>query len=461
MSTGPLINPLSTLTGSGSFASDLQASLTRAVSIASLPLQLLQADQSKADGKASELSQLSSLFSNVQSSLQAIASGASNGALDASSANSSIAQPNLTGSALPGIYTINVLNAGSSASAISKTPAVPPTDPVPVSDPTTQNISPAGSFTLTVGTKTFNIQAQNLNALASAINSSGAPVQALVVNIGTPSAADYRLVVQSTSLGNTAIQLNDGSSDLLGVLAAGASASYTVDGQPPGGITTNSSTVTVAPGLNVTLGQAGITNVTVSANLNSVSNALSSFVDAYNSAVSELQKNHGQNGGALTGDSTVLSLGQALSQIANYTGSSGSITSLTQLGVEFTQQGTLTFDASALANLSQTQVTDAVSYLGGPTTGGFLQVATSTLKGFTDPTSGVIATENQAFQAQIQLDQQHVNDTQARINQLQANLQAQMAKADALIATLQQQNTFLQGLFQFNTTNNPNGASAG
>src|SRR6202023_1189647 len=100
-------------------------------------------------------------------------------------------------------------------------------------------------------------------------------------------------------LGNVAIQLNDGQNDLLSRLSTGASASYTVNGQPPGGISNSSSTVTVAPGLNVTLEKAVIADVTVAADLKSVSASLASFVNAYNSAVTELQKNHGQNGGAL------------------------------------------------------------------------------------------------------------------------------------------------------------------
>ena len=282
------------------------------------------------------------------------------------------------------------------------------------------------------------------------------------MNLGSPTAPDYRLVVQSTSLGNNAIQLNDGTNNLLNVLATGTSGSYTIDGQPPAGITTNSSNVTIASGLNVTLGgQTGTTTVTVSASLSSVSNALSTLVTAFNSAVTELQKNHGQNGGALTGDSTVLSMDQVLSQIGTYTGSGGSITNLTQLGVEFTDQGTLTFDPSVIAGLSPSQITDAVSFLGSPTTGGFLQYATNSLNGITDPIAGVIATESQSLQNQVNTDQTQINNDQAQITQLQANLQAQMAQADALIATLQQQNTFLQGLFQYATSNNPDVASAG
>ena len=48
--------------------------------------------------------------------------------------------------------------------------------------------------------------------------------------------------------------------------------------------------------------------------------------------------------------------------------------------------------------MSQSQITDALTFLGNPTTGGFLQFATNTLNGITDPTTGVIATETQSLQ---------------------------------------------------------------
>jgi flagellar hook-associated protein 2 len=451
--------PQTTLTGGSSYSSTLQAAVTRAVAIASLPMQLLQADQNTATGEATELGQLNSLFGSLQTSLQPVVSGTNNGALAATSSDTSVAQASLTGSALPGTYTLDVLNAGSESSAISSAPTPP------ITDPTSQSISQATSFTLTVGTQTYTVQpaGQDLNDLASAINSSGAPVQALVVNLGSPTAPDYRLVVQSTNLGENAIQLSDGTNNsLLSSLAPGSSASYTVDGQPSGGITTNSSTVTIGSGVTATLeGQTGSSTITVSADLSSVSNALSNFVTAFNAAIGELQKNYGQNGGALTGDSSVLDMSQVLSQIGTYTDSTGgSITNLTQLGLEFTDTGTLTFDPTAIAGLSQSQITDALSFLGSPTTGGFLQFATNTLDGITDPTTGVIATESQALQNQVNTDQTQITNDQAQVTQLQANLQAQMAASDALIATLQQQNTFLQGLFQYATSNNPDVASA-
>jgi flagellar hook-associated protein 2 len=449
-----LAAPQTSTTGSSSFASDLQASVNRALQIASLPMQALQADQSTISSQSSELTTLGGLFNSLQTSLQGITSGTGNNALQAQVGDKSVISANVTGSALAGTYTVQVLNAGSSSSAISNSATA-------VADPTSQNISSSTSFTLTVGTSTYTVTGANLNALAQGINSSGAPVQAVVINLGSPSAPNYQLSLQSTALGNVALQLNDGTSNLLSSLNTGTDASYTVDGQPPAGITTDSSTVTIAPGLNVTLEAQGNSTVTVSSNLSSVSSQLSAFVTAYNAAFAEVQKNTGQNGGALAGDSTLLEMRQALTQMISYSGSGGSITSLAQLGVEFTQQGTLTFNSSALTGLSQSQISDALTFLGDPNSGGFLQYANNTLTSITDPISGAVATETQTLQNKNQQDQTEITNDQAQLTLMQTKLQAQMAQANALIATLQNQTTFLQGLFQADTSNNPNASTAG
>jgi flagellar hook-associated protein 2 len=465
MSTSSVTNPslsnaLATLapqtstTDTSTFSTELQASATRALEIASLPMQALQADQSTISGESTELSTLGNLFGSLQTALQAVSGGTGSSALQASVGNSSVVSADITGSALPGTYSIDVLDPGTTSSAESTATSV--------TDPTSQSISSSSSFTLTVGTSTYTITpaTNSLNALASAINSSGAAVQAVVVNLGSPESPSYQLALQATALGGVALQLNDGT-NLLTSLTTGTDGSYTVNGQPPGGITTDAATVTVAPGLNVTLEGAGLTNVTVSSSLGSVSTELSSFVSAYNAAFAEVEKNFGQNGGALVGDSSVLEMQQALTQMINYAGSGGSITSLEQLGVQFTAQGTLTFDSSAMSSLSQSQISDALTFLGGTNSGGFLEYANNTLDSITDPATGVIATETQSFNTENQNDQTEINNDQAKLATLQTNLQNQMAQANALIANLQNQNTFLQGLFQYDTSNNPNASTAG
>src|SRR6201999_1810302 len=109
-----------------------------------------------------------------------------------------------------GDYTLNVINAGSKTITFSNAGAT-------VADPTTTSLSTASSFTLTVGTSTFTVTpaANTLNALGQSINSAGAGFSATLVNVGSPTSPYYRISLQSTTLQDENIQLNDGSQDLL------------------------------------------------------------------------------------------------------------------------------------------------------------------------------------------------------------------------------------------------------
>ncbi len=443
-------NPVSGFTGISTFAPDLQNAFNRAIAIASLPIQQLTSAKARFDGQAAELGQLGNLFTNLQTAIQSLASsGSGSNALAATVSDPSVLQAHVASGALAGTYTIQVLDPGSFSTALSNQGTSP------VTDPSSQSISSNTSLTLSVGGTNYTIQpsSQTLNALAQSINASGAPVQATVINLGSPGTPDYRLALQSTSLGNVAIQLNDGS-DLLSSVTTGTNAAYTLNGQPPGvngqpstGISSNSRTVTIGPGLTVNLQAVGTTDVTVAASSTALSNSLTSFVNAYNAITAELQKNRGQAGGALTGDSSLITLQESLRQLVNYSGSSGTFTSLTQLGVEFTQQGTLTFNASAVSSLSPDQVNQALSFLGDPLSSGFLKAATDNLNALMDPISGLLPSELQSVEQQSQNEAQAISDAQDRVNLLQTRLQAQLAAADALIATLQQQTQFIQGLF--------------
>src|ERR1700736_4075895 len=129
------ISPASTFTGSSSFGPDLQTALARAIAIASLPIQELTHKQQKITAQSNELNTISGLFTNLQSALQSFPSGSGSSALAAAVSDQTVLQASITGTPLRGSYTIQVLNAGSSSTALSNagTP--------PVTDPTTQNIS--------------------------------------------------------------------------------------------------------------------------------------------------------------------------------------------------------------------------------------------------------------------------------------------------------------------------------
>jgi flagellar hook-associated protein 2 len=446
-SSSSLPSSTATFNGTSQYAGDLQQEINQAVAIASIPMTELQSNVSTLQSESGEVTTLQNDFTSIQTAIQDLANGS--GALSGTSSDSSVASVSVDSSAAlaSGTYTLDVISAGSPTSAISAA-GLPN-----VADPSTSSISTSNTFTLTVDGSNYTITpaSNTLNALAEAINSSNLGVTATVVNIGPPSAPDYRLTLQSTSLGDENIQLNDGSQNLLTVLAAGTSAQYTVDGQPASPadpISSNSSTVTLAPGVTVDLLQAGQTTVTVAPDSSSSANALSAFATAYNQAVSDLNTNHGTSGGALTGQSIVMELQQSLQGLLQYAGGSGSVTSLADLGLTFNSTGQLSFDQSTFENVASTDPTDLSNFLGSATSGGFLQSATNLLNGLENPNNGIFASTNNSYEQQITEDNTQITDMQTRITNMQNTLTAQMTTADTLIASLESQVSYYTTLFQ-------------
>ncbi len=423
------------------YSSDLQQVLSRSIAIASLPLDQLNSQLTGLQNRSTELDTINGKFAALLTALQGVSSAATSTSAQVS--DSSVIAAHSSSTALPGSYAIHVVSAGAPTSALSNNSL--PT----VSDPSTQSITAAGSLTLTVGGTPFTItpSANSLSALLDAINSSGANVSATIVNLGPPSAPSYQLSLQSTKLGNIAIQLNDGSQDLLSTLSTGSEAQYQINGQPSTPISSDSSTVTIAPGFTVDLLQAGDSTVVVSQSTSAQSNALSSLVAAYNAAVDELSANRGQGGGALTGDPVIFTLSQSLRNLSGFAGGSGSVQSLTDLGLTFDKTGHLSFDQSVFDSVSSAHPNDVSAFLGSPSTGGFLKAATDTLNGLEDPVTGTIETTLASAQAAIDKQNRKIADEQARIDVLTANLTARIDAADALIASLEQQSSYFTSLF--------------
>lgn len=98
------------------------------------------------------------------------------------------------------------------------------------------------------------------------------------------------------------------------------------------------------------------------------------------------------------------------------------------------------------------------SFLGSTTTGGFLQAANNALTGLTDPNTGVIQAGIASVADEAANDNQLITNDQARITTLQNNLNTQMAAADAAIAAMEQQYTYLSEMFsQMQTDAQTNG----
>lgn len=442
--------------GTSRYSADFQNVITRAVGIASLPLSLLQNEQSNFQSQQTALGALDTKFSSLQSAIQSLSTVLTSNPITASSANNGVVTALADTTALPGSYTIQVTDPGSST--VTENPGTLPT----VTDASTQSISSSSAFTLTVNGNPFtiNLAATNLNALAQAINAAGAGVSANVINIGPPSAADYRLVVQSTGIGGTTIQLNDGTQDLLSTLSAGTSAQYQVNGQPSTPISTDNSTVTVAPGVNVTLVGEGTTTINVTQSNGAIANALQSFVSTYNAARDQVVGNIGVAQTALSGDSILYTLSNTLNGLGTYSSSGGFVQSLADLGVSLDTSGHLSFDATTFNSVAAAHPQDLTTFLGNATSG-FVQAAANILTGVEDPETGTLKVFENSVQQQINEAQSQIDDTQARITLLQQNLTQQMSAADAAIAAMEQQVSYFNQLFGVMLNSNGNSSKNG
>jgi flagellar hook-associated protein 2 len=429
--------------GNSAFSSDLQQVITRAVNIASLPITQMQNQLSALTGQQTELQTLGSKFQSLQNALDSIGSASSADSFSATVDNSSVASASVSSGAQGGNYSVNILSVGSQTNTIS------PNSLLAVADPSSSNISSSSAFTLTVDGQTFSISdADNsLNGLTKAINASGSGVQATIVNVGG-SAPDYRLSLQGAHYAPTSIQLNDGTQDLLNTLATGDYVSYQVNGADTTA-TGDSRTFSISPGVTIEALTTGTANIGVTQNVAGIQNALSSFVTAFNSAVDELQKNRGQNGGALAGQSVVSQLSDALRSLAGYTPDSGSpaIQSIADLGLTFDQTGHLQFDSSVYSAAAASSLPDVLNFLGSESGGGFLQATHTILTGITDSTTGVVASDISTTGASVTNLTKQISSKQDSVTQMQTALIQQMSRADAAISAMEQQLTQITNLF--------------
>jgi flagellar hook-associated protein 2 len=457
--TAPITVNDPTFTGVSKFATSLQSVLQRAEAIAALPLNTLQAGLTSLNNQQSALQGLDANFSGLQVALGNLQSTVGSGLLTASASDSSVSAT-VSAGATAGVYSILVNSVGSWSTALSTAGSTP------VTDPTTQGISSDTNLTLSVGTATTTITpaSSSLQDLVSAINTqAGSQVQATIVNAGSTASPDYRLSLQAVNLGTDAIGLTDSAdNNLLSSSTAGDFASYNLGGA--NSIPSTSRTITLSPGLTVNLVGPSVSGlpatITVGNDTATLANAFSSFVQAYNTAGAGVAAQHQSTTATIQGDSILQSLSGVLSRLGTYSNGTAA-SALSNFGITVDKTGVLSIDTSKFTAAANANFPTLLATLGTPTSGGFLQTATDLLSSVEAPTTGILTGEESSVASQIKDQQIKIADETATVNQLQTNLTAQISKADAAIAQLENQVSFAQGLFaQYTGYNASNPANA-
>jgi flagellar hook-associated protein 2 len=441
-------NPI--FTGSSTYSSDFSQVITRAQKIASLPITLLENQKTSLTSEQTALNSISTAMSALQASLIAFGPAMSGANSAVTSSDSAVATAAGSSGVLPGVYRLQIVDAGSQAMATSQASGADT-----VTDPTKSSLGTAFSYTLTANGRTYDFvtpSANTLTSLAEAINTATkGDVRATIVNVGTAGAPSYQLSLQNTKYGALPISLTDsqGGPNLLGAASAATSVKYRINGQPAEPaepLSSDTRSLAIAPNLTVAALKSGTTDITVAQSTAAMSGAIASFVQAYNAATKSLDAHRGTGGGALAGQSIISNLSQSLRDIANF-GGSGSVSSLSALGLTFDQNGVLSFDPTVLSAAAGKDLNAVTDFIGSATTGGFLKTAIDTMDSLLNTTTGVIPVTLLSVSGEITTTGLRITEQQERVDELVDSLNAQMAAADAMIASLQQQASYFTNMF--------------
>lgn len=425
--------------GNSRYAADFQNVITRATAIASLPISLLTRDKATLTDQATAITTLDTSFKALQTAVQSIQDALGGSSMEATVSAPTKVSVTVGDGAVENNYSIEVTDAG--AYATSMTAAGWAGD------------SSTHTYQLSLGGKIYSLQPANNSSasVASAINTQyGDKVHAAVVNVGSTSSPDYRISLQSTTLGDLQPDILDGSSSLQMQQTTGAESQYIVNGSGTS-VTSNSRSVTIADGVTISLLASypgNPINITITRSSSALSSALSTFATAYNTVVDAVDAQHGQSTSALAGNSVVNDLSQILSQLTTYSASSSGISGLAGLGMDLDKTGHLTFSSLSLMAADIMNPSGVAAFLGNSTTGGFLKSATDLLNRVEATGTGLLPMAQAGAQSQITSIVNSIADQQTRVDAMTAQLQNQMAAADALIASMEQQYNYLSGMFQ-------------
>ncbi len=441
MSIAPL-----TFSGVSSYSQDFQSILTRAVKIASLPLQMLQNSDTDTISRKSLLGTMQATVGDLATAISGLGTVGSTGGLGVSSSDSSKVAVSMNGATSAGSYSIsNITSLASAASELSNNG---------YQDPAATPVSLNGSMELVAGGHTYDFTLTNnsLNGLRDQINSLNAGVSASII---TTDAGSF-LTVTANNTGATTVSLTDdpGTGTHTNVpwltnTNQGSNASFQLNGKP---VTRSTNTIHDAiPGVTMTLlGTTASTppiTVGVASDRTQISTALQTLVTKYNAAVNEMDKHSGPGADLLLADQSVLGIQSVLRQISGYRGTAtGAVNSLTDLGISLDTTGKMTFDATAFSALPDSALAGAFTFLGSAITG--FGGLSSQLTAYSDPMNGLINIEQAGLTQQDQRMQAQIAATTQRINLMQASLQSKLAAADAALAQLDSQQQMLTASIQ-------------
>ncbi len=421
---------------------DVKTIISQLMALEQRPLVALQQKEAGFYAQLSSLGQLRSAVSSYQSAIGALTSSSALETYTATSADTAKFTATADSTAAKGTYDIQVTNLavaqkqGSSAFA----------------DSDTTKIGNVGdTMTLTIGTDSFSVETgdKTLADIATAINDASDNV-GVTASVLQEDANNFRLVLSSDKTGTAnvmtlafedaaALPIADPLS--MAQIQAADDASFVIDGTYT--ITRSSNTVTDAiQGVTLDLLEVSTSaaQLDVVQDTGDTTSAVNGFVNAYNTLQSSLA---GLSSGELSGDSTLRMLQGRVRSILNTppTGLSGAYSNLSEIGVAFQKDGTLTLDSTVLSSAIKDD-RNAVTDLFANDDQGYAFRLDALLDDILD-SDGLISAREDGINTSISTVQDGIERMGTRLEIVEARLRSQFSALDLLVANMQTTGDFL------------------
>ncbi|MEW6563049.1 MAG: flagellar filament capping protein FliD [Pseudomonadota bacterium] len=354
---------------------DVNSIVSQLMSVEKQPLSALSKKEGSYQSKLSAYGNVKSALSNLQTSLATLNKSSSFQVLKATPSDATVLTATATSSAKStGTYSVSVSQLAQAQSLVA-TGQTSATAAIGSGASTTLTFdfgtTGVGSFTSNGnGVKTVTIDSSNnsLQGIRDAINNAKIGVTASIVNDG--SGTPYRLTLSSDTAGasnsmkisvagdatlNSLLGYDPAGTMNLSQTQAAQNANLTINGVA---VSKNTNTITDAiPGVTLNLLKTTASPITVGVAQDSsaVQGSIESFIKSYNDLNTMLRNVTAYNestktGAALLGDSTIRTIQNQMRSILNtpLSNTGGSLTMLSQVGISFQKDGSLSLDATQL-----------------------------------------------------------------------------------------------------------------
>ena len=478
---GISFNAASLLNGNGI---DVSSLVSEILGFKTGQLTAWKADQTTLQTQATTIGNINSDLSSLLSATQALSSptGALTG-LTATSSVSAILTATVQAGATPANYSVVVTSLASTGTLYTDSVAKPSTSVLPNGQQSGDlqiQIGGASGTTadiaITAGTNdTLTTLAQSINTLSTK-NSWG-----ITANVVTD-ANGSRLAFYSQATGSPgALAVTNNTTNLAFLPPVGGTDSlFTVNGIPYSTTTNTVNDAIPDLTLNLQAADSGLpVQVTVGPNTTGITNAITTFVNAFNTVVSDINSQFAFNPatnsqGTLGSDNSLRILQSSLLGAITYattdsTSVSSGLTNLAALGIDVNNDGTLTVNQvstdthPAFADVLANNPSGVQNFFQNSTSTGFANNLTTELTNLAAPTTGVLSEDLTANQQQQQDLTTEINNFQTQITAQQAQLEQVFSAVNATLEqypfTLQEVNAAL-GILNSSSSTSSTGLTA-